>query len=318
MGEEGLILFSLLGMPVTAYAVCLVISLTIGLAALHRSCARRRLAGDTAGMIAVLALPLGLLGARLFYCVARWSLYEEIGFLQMLRLWDGGYALWGAMAGGALAGVLTAKRTHQPTSRVLDAMAAPAALVICFSRFSEYFSGQGNGLTVEHEALCFFPVAVFNTDYEEWHYAVFMLEAVVALVIFAALLRKHDRPQGDTARLFVLLYSVCQVLCESLRRDEFLRWLFVRVSQLTAAIVLGFLIFFAILRWKQRPVAQRHLTSRKIALLCFVFLACIGVCIWMEFAVDKSPDLPVWACYSIMAVSCAGMGAAAYQIVLKN
>ena len=45
------------------------------------------------------ALPLGLVGARLFYCLSRLAIYTDMGLVNVLRLWDGGYALWGAVGG---------------------------------------------------------------------------------------------------------------------------------------------------------------------------------------------------------------------------
>ena len=209
-------IFSLLGMPVTAYAVCIAAAAAMGIAALTVRCRQKGLKADTAGRIALLALPLGLLGARVFYCLARLSLYQEIGFAHMLYLWDGGYALWGALGGCALAGVIAARRSGQPLARVLDAMAAPGALTIALCRFAEYFSGAGIGEYVEDERFFHFPLAVMN-EWEEWYWAVFVLEGVAALVIFLILLRS-SRPAGDEARLFLILYSACQVLLESLRR----------------------------------------------------------------------------------------------------
>ena len=53
----------------------------------------------------LLALPLGLLGARVFYCLARLDFYIEMGLQEMFLLWHGGYALWGA-GGGAEPGAV--------------------------------------------------------------------------------------------------------------------------------------------------------------------------------------------------------------------
>jgi len=104
-------LVEIFGRPVTAYALCVVVSLALGLLMLWREQKKRQMKTETAEIFALLALPLGLIGARAFYCLARISFYLEIGAVNMLRLWDGGYALWGAVGGAALAAVLTAKIT---------------------------------------------------------------------------------------------------------------------------------------------------------------------------------------------------------------
>lgn len=312
--EEGVRgVWSFFGMPVTAYALCLALSLALGLALLAYGCKKKGMKPDAALIVGLLAIPLGLLGARLFYCAAQISLFDEIGLENILYLWQGGYALWGAIGGAALAGVIAARILRQSPSRMLDAMAPAGALAITLGRFAEYFSGDGRGPELEGGFLCFFPAAVYNETYETWELAVFVLEGLAALIIFLILLRPRKR-EGDAARLMILLYAACQVLLESLRRDDFLRWMFVRVSQLTSVIVLFLLMLAAILRLKK----ENRLNIPKTAWCMAGFFACIGVCVWMEFAVDKSPDLPVWACYLIMAAACAGLGTAAYQVVMKE
>ena len=312
MEEESLGLFFVGSLPVTAYALCLATALGIGLIVLCFSCKKARLPKDAASLIAVLALPLGLIGARLFYVTARIGDYLDWGRASIFRLWDGGYAIWGAIGGAALAGVLAARRLRIPISETLDAMAAPGALTVCLCRLAEYFSGEGVGPLVEEETFWFFPLSIYRADYDEWYYAIFMAEALAALVIFLILLRS-SRWRGERAKRFLILYSACQVLLESLRRDSYLRWLFVRVSQLTAVLVMTGLILFSLVRlWKQPSVFKRKL------LLFGVFALCVGVCVALEFAVDKAAELPNWLCYSLLAAACAGLGVTAHKIVLGS
>ena len=135
------ILFDICGLPVTLYALLLVCAFAAGLLLM---CVNQRKAGlcpDTTEIFALLALPLGLVCARLFYCLARLPLYLEIGMGNVLRLWDGGFALWGAVGGAVIAAILAAKITKQSAVKLLDAMAAPAALTIAIARFAEFASG---------------------------------------------------------------------------------------------------------------------------------------------------------------------------------
>lgn len=312
------VLFTLLGKPVTLYAALLVIALALGLGMLYLGQKKAGLRRDTTEVFALLALPLGLIGARLFYCLARLTLYMEIGLGSILRLWDGGYALWGAVGGAVLAALLTAKITRQSAVKLLDALAAPAALTIALSRFAEFANGEGIGLEVENAIFQRFPFAVYDAEWEVWFWAIFMLEGAAALVICLVLQMKRIAKQpGDKAKLFLVLYCSAQILLESLRRDQFLRWLFVRVSQLTAVLVLGGLMFWALYKWVKTP-ADRRMPVKQLILNWVIFLAGVGVCIAMEFAVDKSADMPVWLCYCIMAVCCVVFGYTSYRLILKG
>ena len=313
MEFEDMILFSVFGRPVTAYALCLAISLGAGLFLFFAVGKKRGIPGDTLWRAALLALPLGLIGARAFYCAARIYYFLEVGLDAMLRFWEGGYALWGAVGGAALALWIAAKTKKQPAAPLLDAAAISGALIIGLMRFAEYFSGEGRGFYLENEDFCFFPVAVFRADYEEWHLAVFLWEGFAALIILDVLLRKKRKP-GHTARLFLILYSASQILMESLRQDNTLRWLFVRVSQLTAALVIAGLLIAAVIRWSKHP-ARRKMSGLQLALCWAVVLLGAGVCIAMEFSVEGKIfiTLPIWAAYVIMAIACVCIGTAAYR-----
>ena len=312
MEAEPTAVLSLAGRPVTAYALCLAAALGCALGFLYARCKKQGLKPGTAGTAALLALPLGLICARLFYVTVRFYFFQEIGFEHALRLWEGGYAIWGAIGGCALAALLCARITRQPAARIMDAFAAPAALAIALCRFAEYFSGEGVGRYVESPALQFFPVAVCN-EWGEWYQAVFMLEGAVSLAILFAVLRCR-RQEGDAARLFCILYCATQVLCESLRKDQYLVWSFVRVSQLTCALVLAGMMLIATLRGAGKlPGGARRSVHWS---LWAVFAACIGVVIAMEFAADKAQHLPVWLCYVLMACACVGLGVTGCRAVL--
>lgn len=307
------IIFSVFGLPVTAYALCLVISLGAGLLCFFLDGRKQGLNTDALWRTGLLSLPLGLIGARLFHFMGNFYYYEEMGFDALLRLWDGGFALWGAVAGAALAALIAGKWSRVSVASLLDCLAAPAALAIGLARFAEYFSGEGIGPYVETEFFCRFPFAVYRPDYEVWNWAVFMLEGAAALVI-AAVLRRKKRPTGDAARLFLLLYSACQITLESLRRDHCLRWLFVRVSQLTALIVILGLMLAATVRWLKCGGNQKAL---RVWLPWLAVAALSGIVVAIEFSFDGKilRDLPVWAGYLIIACCSFGIGWTAYRLV---
>ena len=311
------ILFDICGLPVTLYALLLVCAFAAGLLLLRVNQRKAGLRPDTTEIFALLALPLGLVCARLFYCLARVTLYMEIGLSNVLRLWDGGFALWGAVGGAVIAAILAAKITKQSPVKLLDAMAAPAALTIALARFAEFASGEGIGLEVENELLQFFPLAVFDPEWEVWFFAIFMAEGIAALIICALLQWKNFPRTGDKAKLFLVLYCSAQILLESLRRDQFLRWLFVRVSQLTAVLVLGGLMFYALYKWL-KAAKEHRMPVKPLVINWVIFLLGVGICIAMEFAVDKSADMPVWLCYCIMAVCCVAFGWTSCKLVLHS
>lgn len=313
------VLFEVFGLPVTAYALCVAAALALGLALFAWQQKKHALRCDTAEIFALLALPLGLIGARAFYCLARLDFYIEMGLSEIFMLWHGGYALWGAALGAVIAAILTAKLTKQSAVKLLDALSAPAALVVALGRLAELTNGEGKGLEVVTPFFQRFPFALYNADYEMWFWAICVFEAAAALIIMAILLAKKPSRPGDKAKLFLILYCASQSLLEALRADNFLHWtrVFIRVSQLTAVLVLAGLMLNALIRRRKAPEAARLL--RKTVITSWViFLVCVGVNIWMQFAVQKSAYIPAWLCYAVMGLCSAGFGVTAHQLIMKN
>ena len=115
---------------ISMYALVLVVAVTVGLLLMHGLCRKKGLKGTTALNFALLALPLGLIGARLFYVVNRFSVFQEAGLELITKLWFGGYALWGGILGIVLAILLCSRLTAQPMRQVTDAAVLPGALAI--------------------------------------------------------------------------------------------------------------------------------------------------------------------------------------------
>ena len=257
-------MWNILGREMTPYAVSIWIACVAALALFLWQ--GRSLKKGARFWTAALGILLGLFCARLYYVLARLKLFLDLGLEIFFvcpdeePVWGGtsGAAFWGAVGGICLAALLAGKITKEKISAILDALAPSAALGIAISRFGEYSIGEGIGPEVIPESLHFFPVAVCN-EYEEWNYALFMLEGMAALVICLLLLTSGRKYRdGYRARMFLILYAACQVVLEALRRDSFLRWLFVRVNQLASALVLLAVLVFGLVRWYRKRNAEER------------------------------------------------------------
>ncbi len=289
-------LFMFAGLPVTAYGACVAAAAALCVTAAYFS--MRSLGKNVWEIFCVWCIPLAFAGARLFYVLARFNdVFDVYGPGFPLMPWEGGYALWGAVGGSALAGWITARRKGLKTRTVFDAAVPALVLMLALCRFSEYFSGQGIGLPVENEALWFFPLSVQNM-YGEWYYAVFAAEGVTALLV-CLFVRK--RFVEHKAVVSLILLSSAQIVWESMRRDDFLRWGFVRVSQIIAVVVLLSLLAAGCIRRLRSGEKPAKTAGRAAAFLC---LTC--ACVALEFAMDKTP-LPYGWAWLMMAACAAGM-----------
>lgn len=257
----------------------------------------------TAGIFLPLAFFLGFFCAHLGYGLVRieYALYDR-SILWLFQFWSGGYMLYGGMLGVALAALIAAKSTRVSTLSLMDAIAPAGALLIALCRLAEGLSGAFFGDYVEEGTLwARFPFAVYDSYYEGWSIAVFMAAAAVALILMVILLVKKPAFPGDSTLLLLGLYAAAQVVLESMRFDDFLRWGFIRSSQVFSAIALAFVLGC----YCHKSGGQ--FLKKRIAVWAG-FAVCAALVLVLEFAVDGKIEflsfLTPAACHTIMAVIC--------------
>ncbi|MGN0762275.1 MAG: prolipoprotein diacylglyceryl transferase [Aristaeellaceae bacterium] len=303
--NELVILGQLGPFTLTAYALCLLAGVAAAVA-LTAYLGRRNPGVNACLSMGMAAIVGAVIGGRLVYCLTQWEfiLVDLGGAAFMAQPWQGGYNMYGAMLGG-LAGVLIyARATKKPACALMDLAAPGAALAICAGRLGEAFTSQGLGAYVDSEALQRFPFAVENL-WGDWQLPVFVYEAAAALVtmiVCLCLVRGGKRPAGRVAEVFFALISLCQIMLESLRADEFIRFGFVKFNMLAAAVALGALIGLSVWRQVKRGGWKPWQILRLI-----LFAATILVVILIEFALDKSP-IDNRLLYAVMALMLTLMG----------
>lgn len=300
--NESIYLLSLGNFHLTAYGLCLTVGFVLAVV-LTVLLARKSFGVDRALEMCMAVIPCALIGARLLYVLPMISYLPDFGGMSFaFKLWEGGYTLYGAVLGGML-GAWLYSRKHEP-ARALDILAPGAALTICIARAAEYFTTQGLGDYIEDEALWFFPIAVENY-FEMWQVPVFFYEALAALVIFVVclLVLRRGKP-GRTAEVFLALLSCTQIMLESLREDEFIRFGFVRFTMIMAALTLGGVALRSL-----RRCLKAHGWTRWQKIRTILFWVGVLLVIGIEFALDKSTINNVLL-YVIMALTLFTMGVA--------
>ena len=301
---------------------------------------------ETAGWFALLSVPLCYLLARLGFCL--FVVDQMMGnedFSMIWRVQEGGFLLWGAIAGGLVAARITGRITGQPGGRIADRAVVAACLLIAAGRIicGLIFKDQGIGFSLEEwfntdwldpeeaelanrfslfalEDYSFFERLPFAIQdyYGDWHWAIFVPEAIWACVMAVVTSRCSAKDGGRTAQ-FIILYSCGQIALEAMLRGEVLHlpWLgFVRANQVLCAIALVTVICICLKRLEKEE-------RRRAALVCFAqVIPAMGVVTAMEFAAfEKKISLiqgwPADVCHVLAALACLWMGLAAGKLRKK-
>lgn len=233
-------------------------------------------------------VPLGLVFARIFYCI--FSLSEFNSLDQILDLTNGGYGLYGAIFGVCVAVVLVnALFNIDGLGELMDCMAVGGAFAITAGRFATYFTGSELGYEVNFSVM-----AVYDEAQNLYTFAVYQLDGIITAVIFFVSLgfffycqRKGERDLigGKTALVMLAMHGANQVLIDSMRSDALKLGAneFIKMSQIIGIVsCIAVLVYFLVLSAK---AAHRFGTWRAMSVI--IMLECIGCGVLAEYRVGN-------------------------------
>jgi prolipoprotein diacylglyceryltransferase len=136
------VLWRLGPLAVHGYALCVVLGIVVAIGVAEY---RYRAAGGRAGLIVDLAtvvVPVGLVGARLYRVIVDSQLYFGPGrdWVDIGRIWDGGFGLPGAAVAGLLAGWYWCRRNGIGLGPVLTAAVPGLALSQAVAVWGSWFA----------------------------------------------------------------------------------------------------------------------------------------------------------------------------------
>lgn len=219
-----------------------------------------------------LAVPFGLIGARLVYALVNIPFYlNAISAPEaMLKVWEGGLSLTGALAFIVLAGVIGAKLGKARIAEVLDTLTAPLVILTGFIQFGAMKNGIGFGPEIGSSFLAVTINGAYRLNTP-------LLVALVLLIItIAAATLSKNAPAGHYFALTAFLYGSVMILMESLREDGHMVWGFVHAE-------MAFDLCFAL------PALLYLAKTKKRILLALLATAVLaGAVVALEFALDRS------------------------------
>ena len=179
-------------------------------------------------------LALSLIISRILHCCCYPSLYDGV-MTALTDFSSGGYCLQGLIAGSVL-GAYIVHRTGLSGSagEILDALSPGIAVTCGLIRLSAVFNTSCRGkISISNNAFQKLPFASPLTDAsgkQDYRLATFFIEFIAFMVIAIVMLflyyRLHSRRMkepcrrdGNVARIFLLLFGLVEIICDSTRYD---------------------------------------------------------------------------------------------------
>lgn len=250
-------------LPIRAYALCILAGIFAAIWIGQRRWSAR---GGKAGELADLALiivPLGIIGGRLYHVLTDHELYFGAGRdpWKAFAIWDGGLGIWGAIALPAIAGIWLCRYRGIRYSALADVV-APALLVAQgMGRWGNYFNQElfGRptslpwGLEISPEHLpAGYPIG--TTFHPTFLYESLWDLGAAGVVLW--LDRKLKLGYGRCFALYVMCYTVGRFWIEYLRIDiaaNDARFLGLRFNDWTAIVCFTAALVYFVVAGRRHP-----------------------------------------------------------------
>ena len=187
--------------------------------------ARHVATSDDVSAIAMWAVPVGIVGARLYHVITDWSRFENDP-TDVFKVWQGGLGIWGGIAFGFVAGLWVAKRRGLPVGPLMTCVAPALPLAQSIGRWGNWFNQELFGRpTTLPWALRVSDVNAIAAGYPAGttFHPTFLYESVASALLCVALL-VLDRRLRCVGRLFFYYtagytaYRFLSKVCASIRR----------------------------------------------------------------------------------------------------
>jgi prolipoprotein diacylglyceryl transferase len=211
-----------------AYAICILLGIiAAGLLTNYRLTRRGAEPGVVLDII-IWAVPLGIVGARIFHVLTHPDDYFYAGadLLKVLYVWEGGIAIFGSLIGGAIGAWIGCRFSGIRFWTFADAVAPGLLLAQAFGRFGNWFNHELFGLPTNlpwgleiESSNAAYPAGL--PDGTLFH-PTFLYEIVWNLVGFALILvieRKMRLQWGKVLGLYLVWYGLGRTVFESIRID---------------------------------------------------------------------------------------------------
>ncbi|WP_019138250.1 prolipoprotein diacylglyceryl transferase [Peptoniphilus timonensis] len=188
---------------------------------------------DIANDASILAVIIGVLGARLYYVIFEWDYYSQ-HLNEIFAIRNGGLAIYGGIIAGGLTLYFFSKHKKVNFFSLSDCIAPGLALAQSIGRWGNYINGEAHGGVTD------VPWAIL-VDGEMVH-PTFFYESLVNFLIFLFLyfyLSKKQKFEGQLISFYMIFYGIARFFIEGMRTDSLYIGSF-RVSQLVS---IGIIIF---------------------------------------------------------------------------
>lgn len=247
--------FTVFGFTIALYGVVISIGMLLGVTIALYDRRSRGLSEDPIWDIALVGIPSGIVGARIYYVIFAWDFYKDDP-VQIFNLRQGGLAIYGGVIGALIAVIIYCRIRQESFFEVWDSIALGFLIGQAVGRWGNFFNREVFGGYTDNIFAMRLPVDAVRArditpalqatigageNFIQVH-PTFLYESMwnLALLIILYLYRTHKKFSGEIFCLYIAGYSAGRLWIESIRTDQlYVTGTTIPVSMLVAAVMIG-------------------------------------------------------------------------------
>lgn len=232
------IAFNIFGIDIYWYGIVLAFAIFVGFYTAYKLCKRyySEQYTDFAADYSSILIIVGILGARLYYCLVNFS-YYAIHPLEIINIRQGGLSVHGMILFGVTALYFFAKSKKLSFLKLADIYLCASLLAQSIGRFGNFFNSEAFGYPTNLPWKLYIPISKRPAEFINFDYfhPTFLYESIldfIGFVILLILYKKFSKHSGLIACLYLVLYSIIRIFVEYFRIDSALNISGIPVAQI--------------------------------------------------------------------------------------
>lgn len=252
------------------YGIIIITGAMIGLWLANKEAVRKKLSDDSITNLVLWAFPISILSARLYYVIFEWNYYSQ-NFVDIIKVWEGGIAIHGALIGGVVTAIVYAKKKDLSFWLLADIIAPSLILAQAIGRWGNFMNQEAHGGPVSRGFLegLKLPEFIINQMYidGQYYHPTFLYESLWNIVGFVILIfiRKAKLKTGELFLSYVIWYSIGRFFIEELRTDSLMLTETVRMAQIISIVLIflaiGLIWYRRVANSKKKETISKHITK---------------------------------------------------------
>lgn len=221
------IAFSLGPVSVHWYGIILGLAAIAGLYLAIWEGKRFKIVPDFFMDLLLIGVPSAIVGARIYYVAFKWDYYKDHPG-EIIAIWQGGIAIYGALIGAIIGAIVYCRKKKIPFLRIADICGPSLIAGQMIGRWGNFINQEAHGGEVSESFLrntLHLPDFIVNQMNIEgvYYHPTFLYESLwnlAGLLFLFALRRRPFLKAGELFAAYFIWYSIGRFFVEGLRTDS--------------------------------------------------------------------------------------------------